>query len=129
MRYMDRVMIGLILVIVSIVCLFLGSPHRTGGFDPSMGLVYGFAIFFALGFIFLSMGILGLKDDYPALLSGFVLYFMVGGLIAIFLYVNTNATWRLADADDARFWLYWTRIMAMWPFELVQMTGILGYHT
>lgn len=129
MRYMDRILIGVLLVIVSVVCLYMGSPQRTGDFNPNPALAYGFTLFFALGFIFMAMGLLGMEDDYPAFLSGFVLFFIVGGLIAVLLYVNGEGQWLLEDADDPRFWQYWAKMAALWPLKLVEMAGFLGYHT
>jgi len=127
MRYAQRMLIGLALILVGLGLLVLGSPDRTGQLDANPAFVYGFVFCFALGFIICSMGLLGAKDDYPGLLSSFVLYFIVGALIAVFLYVKREGQWTLAEADDPNFWAFWLRRMALWPLELVRLTGFLGY--
>ena len=127
MRYLDRMLIGLGLIILAFGALYLGSPLRTGQADANPGFAYGFCLLFALGYIIGAMGLLGSKDDYPGLLSGLVLYFMVGALITGFLYVKKEGHWTLAEADDPQFWIFWLRRMALWPLELIRMTGLLGY--
>ena len=127
MRYLERMLIGLVLVILGFGALYLGSPLRTGQVDVNPVFVYGFSLLFALGFIIGVMGLLGSKEDYPGLLSGMVLYFIVGALIAVILYVKKEGRWSLAEADNPQFWIFWVRRMALWPLELVRLTGLLGY--
>lgn len=129
MRYMNRVLLGLILILTSLVVLWLGSPDRTGELFANPVFGYAFLVLFALGFIIGAMGLLGAEDDYPALLSGLVLYFIAGGLIAVFLYVSQRGVDRftLDDAAQSGFWAHWVRVAAMWPLELVQQADVLGY--
>jgi hypothetical protein len=127
MRYTNRILIGIILMFIAIGCLWWGSPTRNGSIQPVLTMMYAFVVFFALGFIFAAMGLLGMEDDYPGFLSAFVLYFIIGALIAVMLYVNGRGQWSLAEAESPTFWAYWIRIMAMWPLELVKMMGWLGY--
>ena len=122
MRYLDRMLIGLGLIILAFGALYLGSPLRTGQADANPGFAYGFCLLFALGFIIGAMGLLGSKDDYPGLLSGLVLYFMVGALITVFLYVKKEGHWTLAEADDPQFWIFWLRRMALW-LSLIHISG------
>lgn len=127
MRYAQRMLIGLVLILVGFALLVLGSPDRTGQVDVNPAFVYGFVFCVALGFIIGTMGLLGAEGDYPGLLSSFVLYFIVGALIAVILYVKREGQWTLAEADDPNFWFFWLRRMALWPLELVRLTGFLGY--
>ena len=127
MRYMERMLIGVGLIILSFGLLYLGSPVRTGRLEANPGFVYGFCLLFALGFIIGSMGLLAAKDDYPGLLSGLVLYFIVGALIAVLLYVRKEGDWTLDEAGDPGFWAFWLRRMALWPLELVRLGGLLGH--
>jgi putative effector of murein hydrolase LrgA (UPF0299 family) len=127
MRHTNRILIGIILMFISVGCLWWGSPVHTGSVRPIPGMMYAFVVLFALGFMFAAMGLLAMKDDYAALLSAFVLYFMIGGLIAVMMYVNGRGQWSLAEAESPTFWAYWIRMMAMWPLELVKMMGWLGY--
>lgn len=127
MRYMERMLIGLGLIILSFGPLYLGSPLRTGEVEANPAFVYLFCLLFAVGFIIGAMGLLASKDDYPGLLSGLVLYFMVGALVAVLLYVKKEGDWTLDEAGDPGFWAFWLRRMALWPLELIRMTGFLGY--
>ncbi len=127
MRYLDRFLIGFILMAMGLGCLWWGSPSRTGSPQPVLAMMYAFVVLFAIGFVFVSMGLLGMEDDYPAFLSGMVLYFVVGAVIAVVMYVNGRGQWSLAEANSPGFWLYWGRIAAMWPLELVRVAGLLGY--
>jgi hypothetical protein len=129
MHYAQRVILGLAIIFASFILLWFASPDRTGIADPSpvVGLV--FVAIFAVGFIVGSMGLLGMKDDYPALLSGLVLYFIVGALVALLLYmaaggIGPNA---LADWGDPNFWIHWIRVGATWPLVLVQRADLFGY--
>ena len=130
MLYVKRLLIGLVFVFCSLVALWIGSPARTGAGEPSLVAALAFVFLFALGFIFVAMGFLGIKDDYPGMLSGLVLYFMVGALISVFLYVRSTpmGPLTLEDAAKGAFWLKWARVTAMWPLELVQRAEILDYH-
>ena len=129
MRYLNRVLIGLIFIAASIGVLYLGSPERSGLLDPHPKLSLVFVLLFAIGFIFVAMGALGMKDDYPGFASGLVLYFMVGGLIAIVFATDESNTWRLEEAGDPGFWAYWFKIAAQWPVLLAKKFNILGYGT
>jgi hypothetical protein len=127
MRYLDRFLIGIVLILVSFVTLWFGSPYRTNTFEVNPMVVNAYIILFALGFVFVSMGVLAMEDGYPAFLSGAVLYFMIGGLIASILYINQEGGFTLAELGDPLFWSYWIKRMAMWPMHIVEMTGMLGY--
>jgi len=126
-RYVQKIVLGLLLIAIAFICLWYGSPVRTG--DALQPFVWGFIGLFAVGFIFLSMGLMGAEDDYPALLSGFVLYFIVGALIAVILYIRGGdlSPVTLGDVDSADFWRHWLRVAATWPFELIARAGILGF--
>ncbi len=127
MRHVDRIMIGLLFMFASVFVLWYGSPARTGVADPLYS--YGFVLLFAVGFMIGSMGLMGASDDYPALLSGFVLYFMVGALIAVFMYVSGNGVgrWTLDDADSSAFWAHWMKFVAFWPLRVVGLLDFMGY--
>jgi hypothetical protein len=129
MRYLDRVLIGLLLMGASGFVLWYGSPLRAAPSEPDPLYAHGFVALFALGFVIGSMGLLGADKDYPALLSSFVLYFLIGALLAVFFYVRREGVGphTLEDADTAAFWAHWVRFMAEWPLELVKMAGLLGY--
>lgn len=127
MRHLDRLLIGIILIIGAFACLWWGSPARTGTFEPQVGLTYLYLVLFAVGFIFVAVGLMGGEHDYSSLMSGLVLYFMIGLLIAAILYVRREGQWSLAEADNPAFWTQWLRIAATWPLQLVKLTGILGY--
>ena len=128
MRFAQRFTLGFALIIVSLVILVFGSPERTGA-DPSPALAVAFCVVFAIGFIVAAMALMGAEKDYPAFLSGLVLYFIVGALIAVFTYVNSSRLGlnTLDDAGTGAFWVYWIRYAAMWPIEVVRSAGILGY--
>jgi len=128
MRYAQRLILGIALIVVSLIILWFGSPSRTG-LDPSPTLAVVFSVVFAIGFIVGAMGLMGMEKDYPALLSGLVLYFIVGGLIAVFTYVNSSRLGlnTLDEAGTTSFWVYWIRFAALWPLEVVRALGVLGY--
>jgi hypothetical protein len=129
MRYADRLLIGMFLILCGVAALWYGSPARTGAGEPIAAFAYAFVFLFALGFVIFSMALLGSEDDYPAFLSGLVLYFIVGALVAVFLYVTRRdiGFFTLDDAADPRFWAYWFRVGATWPLELVIRAELLGY--
>ncbi len=129
MRYFDRILIGLLLIMAAFLVLWYGSPYRTGNYDPSPAFGWGFLMLFAIGFIVGTMGLLGQADDYPALLSGLVLYLIVGGVIAVFIFAQGDrlSSWTLEDARYGAFWAHWFRVAATWPLELVQRATFLGY--
>ena len=33
----------------------------------------------------------------------------------------------MEDADDPTFWVYWIRVAATWPLEVVRRAGLMGY--
>lgn len=127
--YEKKILVGLVLIVLAFASLWLGSPDRTGGGAANMTYAWIFTFLFALGFIVGSMGLMGAERDYPALISGLVLYFIVGALIAVFMYVTRSGVGgqTLVDADTPGFWAHWLRVMAMWPYELVAKAGIMGY--
>ena len=129
MRYASRVLVGLMFIAAGILVLWYGSPDHTGIRDALPIYYYGFVGLFAVGFIIASMGLLGADENYPALLSGFVLYFMIGGLVVVFLYVGASglAGYTLGSAGDPTFWRLVVGTATMWPWELVQRMGIFGY--
>ncbi len=129
MRYMDRILIGIILILLGFLLLWYGSPARSPAAEPNPIFAWAFVLFFALGFIIGSMALLGSEDQYPAFLSGMVLYFIIGGLIAVILYVTGNGIggWTLYDADNPGFWAAWGRLIVAWPLELIRSVGVLGY--
>jgi hypothetical protein len=126
--YGQKILIGLVLIVAAFVLLWWGSPDRTGG-EPPPAAVWGFCLLFALGFIIGSMGLMGAERDYPALVSGLVLYFIVGALVAVILYVSRNQLGMvtLGDVDSSAFWMYWLKVMALWPYELLARAGFMGY--
>jgi hypothetical protein len=126
--YEKKILVGLVLIVLAFISLWLGSPARTGT-DPNMVYAWIFTFLFALGFIIGSMGLMGAERDYPALVSGLVLYFIVGALIAVFLYVTKSGVsgQTLSDVDTPGFWAHWLRVMAMWPYELISRAGLMGY--
>jgi hypothetical protein len=128
-RSTDRILFGLVIILLSVIVLWYGSPARTGAGEAITATVWGFSILFALGFIITSMGLMGAETDYPAFVSGLVLYFIVGALVAVFLYVRMEGIgeWTLYDADTPGFWAHWVRVAATWPLELVRTSGLLGY--
>lgn len=126
--YGTKILVGLVLIVLAFVSLWLGSPTRTGT-DPNMAYAWVFTGLFALGFIIGSMGLMGAERDYPALISGLVLYFIVGALVAVFLYVTKTgvSSYTITDADTPGFWAHWLKVMAMWPYELVSRAGLMGF--
>jgi hypothetical protein len=130
MHYMQRIVLGLAIILASFVVLWFGSPDRLGAVETSSAYGLAYVIIFAIGFILAAMGLMGMEDDYPALLSGLVLYFIVGAVIAIVIYFGQNAGFgatSLEDAGTSGFWFYWLRVAATWPLELVQRAGLFGY--
>lgn len=127
MRYITRMLVGLILAAGGFVLLWYGSPDRIGGNgDPR--LMYAFVLLFAIGFMIGTMGLLGAESDYPALLSSFVLYVMVGALVAIFHYSSTGnfAGYTLDQIGDPAFWFTALRYAFLWPLEVVATFGLFG---
>jgi hypothetical protein len=110
------------------VVLWYGSPARNPLAETDMLYPAVFVLLFAIGFIVGAMGLMGAEKDYPALLSGLVLYFIVGVLIAVIVYVRHEGIggWTLRDADDPTFWIHTGQVVAGWPYELVRMAGIFG---
>ena len=129
MHYTQRVILGTVIIVSSFVLLWFASPARSGTANPSPTIGIVFVVLFAIGFIFAAAGLMGMKDDYPALLSGLVLYFIVGGLIAIVQYINGTgiSSNSLVDWGDASFWIHWIRVAATWPLVLVQRADLFGY--
>ena len=127
--YGKMILAGLFLVVLAFVCLWFGSPARTGGM-PVPIFAWTFSVLFAIGFILGAMGLIGADVGYPAFVSGLVLYFIVGALVAVFMYVTRNqiGMGTISDADTAGFWAHWIRIMAMWPYELITRAGVMGYN-
>ncbi len=125
MEYAQRILVGLVLILLGFGVLFWGSPDRTGAIANPV-YAYAFVLLFALGFIVLAMGLLALQG-YPGLLSSTVLYFIVGALVAVIRYVMYEGTFSLGDAGDPTFWLLWLQRMAIWPLEIVRLTGLFGY--
>jgi hypothetical protein len=123
-----RLLLGLVFFVLSFACLWLGSPAHTGG-DANLALVWGFNLLFALGFIITAMALMGAERDYPALVSGLVLYFIVGALVCVFLYVTETQVGgiSLVDANTPGFWSHWLLVAATWPFELIARAGLLDY--
>jgi hypothetical protein len=129
-RHLDRVLIGLLLIFLGVGVLYWGSPARLATTSPDPLYAYGFLVLFGLGFAIGSMGLLGAESDYPAFLSGFVLYFIVGGFIAVVQYVQGEGVgqWTLQDADSSGFWAYNLRLMATWPLQIVMRLRLMGWN-
>jgi hypothetical protein len=129
MRHLDRILIGFLLVLVSGFVLWYGSPLRRPLAPPDTLYPAAFVTLFALGFIVAGVGLLGFESDYPAFLSTSVLYFLVGGLLAVVIFIRQEGVglYTLDDANTAGFWTHWVRIAVMWPFELVRMADFLSY--
>ncbi len=129
MGYRDRALVGLILIFASIFILYWGSPARTGISAPDKIWPLGFVGVFALGFTLFSMGILGHEDAYTALMSGFVLYLIVGAVITLTLYITNNGIhqYSLEDAANPAFWGEAIRLSILWPLSVVQLTNFLGW--
>ena len=126
MEYLQRILVGLILMILGFAALYLGSPMQTGYGEPNMAYAYAYVLLFALGFMLLAMGLLALQG-YPGMLSSFVLYFIVGALVALIRYVMYEGEFSLVDAGDPVFWMQMLKRMALWPLEIVRMSGIFEY--
>jgi hypothetical protein len=126
--FAQKIVIGLVLILAAFVVLWWGSPNRTGA-EAAPAVVWTFSLLFALGFIVGSMGLMGAEKDYPAFVSGLVLYFIVGALVSVFLYVSRNQIGMITitDADSADFWVYWLKVTALWPYHLLAQAGVLGY--
>ena len=103
------------------------SP-RTGQ-EGVQAVAWIFSMLFAVGFAFGTMGLIGYDREYQALLSGLVLYFIIGALVAVFYYTSGTQVGAISitDADSFTFWTYWMRFLATWPFQIVVKTGFLGY--
>lgn len=127
MSFQVRILTGLILLITSGAVLWYGSPARLLHGDARFA--YAFLLLFAIGFMLFSMGILGTEGAYPALLSGFVLYFIVGGLITVFIYLTGSglAQYTLSEAGNPLFWREAARLSALWPIYIVQTLGIFEW--
>lgn len=127
MSFQIRILTGLILIITSVALLWYGSPARLLQGDTRFA--YGFLMVFAIGFVLFSMGILGTQGAYPALLSGFVLYFIVGGLITVFIYLTGSGLtqYSLSEAGNPLFWREASRLAALWPIYIVQTLGIFQW--
>jgi len=130
MKFAERVILGLFIILVGVASLWYGSPARTGASEPIPAFAYTFVFLFAIGFIIGAMGLMGAEHDYPALLSGLVLYFVVGALVAVFMAVggSTLDGYTLEDAGEPTFWIRWIRVAAIWPLELVRRAGVFGYY-
>jgi hypothetical protein len=128
-HYAQRIVLGLVVILASFVVLWFGSPDRMGFANPSPAFALAFVIVFAIGFILASMGVLGMKDDYPALLSGLVLYFIVGAMVAIVIYMGGTdiGSQSLVDWGDPSFWVHWIRVGGTWPLVLVQKADLFGW--
>jgi hypothetical protein len=129
-RYQQKILLGLVLIGLAFASLWLGSPDRTQT-DPEPIYIWTFVLLFALGFALGTMGLMGAERDYPALLSGIVLYFIIGALVSVLLYTTGTqvGSISLVDADSGRFWAYWSRVAATWPYELLARAGVMGYTT
>jgi hypothetical protein len=130
MTYAQRFLFGLVLMLASFLILWWGSPLRTGAGRPELLYALAFNFVFALGFILAATAALGMKADYPGFLSGVVLYFMVGALVSVMLYVSGTQVGpiSLEDAAHSEFWMQWVRVTALWPLELVQRAELMDYH-
>jgi FtsH-binding integral membrane protein len=128
MRYVQRVTLGIVLIVISFVVLWVGSPDRTGP-DPNTAAALAFVGLFAVGFIIGAMGLMGAESDYPSLLSGLVLYLIVGALVAVYLYTSSTQLGRitLQDADNPTFWTYWIRVAVTWPLEIARHFDVFGW--
>lgn len=124
-----RALSGLILILISFLLLWWGSPNRTGALQVEPAWAYGFLLCFALGFVLFSMAALGTEGAYPALLSGVVLYFIVGALVAVFVYVRGTglSPYSLNDAGSSAFWIETLRLAALWPLALVKQLNAFGW--
>ena len=52
-----------------------------------------------------------------------------GTTYIVFLYVQEEGvgSWTLDSAQSSRFWTAWSRVMVMWPYELIERAELLGY--
>ena len=129
MSMRTRALTGAVLILISVLLLWWGSPNRTGALQIEPAWAYGFLICFAIGFVLFSMAALGTEGAYPALLSGVVLYFIVGALVAVFAYVRGAglSPYSLNDAGSSAFWIDFLRMAALWPLVLVKQFNIFGW--
>ena len=129
MNVLQRFILGLVFIAFAFMILWWGSPARTGQALPDMGFALAFVFIFAIGFILASMAVLGMENDYPGFLSGVVLYFMIGALASVVLYVSGTEVGRISleDAASSNFWMYWVRVAATWPLELVRRADLWEY--
>jgi hypothetical protein len=129
MNFLQRFLLGLVFMLLAFLILWWGSPVRTQQALPEPTYALVFVLIFAIGFIVASMAVLGMKSDYPGFLSGVVLYFMVGALVSVVLYVTSTEVGRISLEDSANpdFWMHWVRVSATWPLEFVQRAGLWGY--
>lgn len=129
MNVPQRLLLGLILIAASFALLWWGSPLRAGAGQPEPIFAIAYVVVFGLGFVVAAMAILGMKADYPGFLSGVVLYFMVGAMVSVVLYVTGTEVGRISleDAAHAEFWTSWVRVAATWPLEFVRRAELWGY--
>lgn len=127
MSFQVRILTGLILLLTSVFALWYGSPARL--LEGDTRFAYAFLLLFAIGFVLFSMGVMGTEGAYPALLSGFVLYFIVGGLITVFIYLTGSGLtqYTLSEAGNPLFWREAARLSALWPIYIVQTLGIFQW--
>lgn len=129
MSYQIRAATGLILIAASLTALWWGSPNRMPTIETHPEYAYAFLGLFAIGFILFSMAALGTQGAYPALLSGFVLYFMIGGLLSVYVYISGDgiAGYSLGQVGGSAFWRTAAKLAATWPLHLVQKIGLFGW--
>jgi hypothetical protein len=129
MTYQARAVFGLLLIAISLIVLWWGSPDRTATIETYPQYAYAFLGLFAVGFILTSMAVLGTEGAYPALLSGFVLYFIVGALLTVFVYVKGDglAGYGLGQVGSPTFWRTAGKLAALWPLHLVQEADLFGW--
>jgi len=129
MSYQVRAVSGLILIAAAFAALWWGSPDHKPTLETYPQYAFLFVGLFAVGFILFAMAALGTQGAYPALLSGFVLYFIVGALLAVFVYLRGNGIggYTLGEAGNPAFWRTALRFAAFWPLHLVQEAGLFGW--
>lgn len=129
MSFQTRAVSGLLLIAISLIVLWWGSPDRLPTIETHPRYALAFLGLFAVGFILFSMAALGTEGAYPALLSGFVLYFMVGALLGVYEYVAGDgiAGYALGQVGGAAFWRTAAKLAALWPFHLIQEIGLFGW--
>lgn len=129
MSYQLRALLGFCLILFSGFILWFGSPDRV--VTPDRRMETAFLFTFAIGFILFSMGVLASKDPYSAMLSGFVLYFIVGGLFTLFLYLDGSGLmqYTLSEAGEPHFWREAARVSSRWPLFLVRWAELFGWDT